>query len=414
MLQNPIIQLILMLLGAYTALHTAEKYKPADTILLALAAVFVIVLWLSRYSRDKLANLHKTPGVGALIDLVLQVSGEPPMGGAVSQPAVRPQPAAYAAAQQPAARPAATPAVAPAAPPPPKPQPTEAEKLLLKYDGDFATAGREIRRRIIGHDDVIRAVIDQIRRSVQLRINSPNASTTSPLGVFIFAGRRGLGKRSLAIEIGSRMFKGGGLALVDVSDPNVHAGLIVAEALANPYTTFILDKFEAANERMQNDLLSIVSGAPVSDPKTGVRVSFRNTLFFLLIQGTADRIPAPSRQAGGTGQTMVVNTLADDLHIDKRLAWSIHGVYPFLLPPLMQQAEIIAALMENSCRKYNLQLGHVDASVLAREVEMATQAGGFELAPPRIEKLLNGRILEAVNAQRPSVAVTASAMETHV
>jgi hypothetical protein len=110
---------------------------------------------------------------------------------------------------------------------------------------------------------------------------------------------------------------------------------------------------------------------------------------------------------------MVVNTLADDLHIDKRLAWSVHGVYPFFLPPLMQQAEVIATIMENACRKYNLQLGHVDAPVLAREVEMATQAGGFELAPARVEKLLNGRILEAVNAQRPSVAVTASTMETH-
>ena len=85
---------------------------------------------------------------------------------------------------------------------------------------------------------------------------------------------------------------------------------------------------------------------------------------------------------------MVVNTLADDLNIDKRLAWSIHGVYPFLLPAPMQQAEVIAGLMESACRKYNLQLGHVDATVLAREVEMATQSGGFELAPPRIEKLL--------------------------
>jgi hypothetical protein len=44
-------------------------------------------------------------------------------------------------------------------------------------------------------------------------------------------------------------------------------------------------------------------------------------------------------------------------------------------------------------------------------VEMTTQSGGFELAPPRVEKLLNGRILEAVNAQRPSVAVTAPAMQ---
>lgn len=411
MFQNPLVQTVLMLLGAYTALHMAEKYPPADKILLALAAVFVIVLWLSRYSRDKLSGAHRAPGLGSLIDLVLQVSGEPPMGGVASAPAMRPQPTAYAAAQPAPSPSAAKPPVSQATTAPPKPQPTEADKLLLKYDGDFAAASREIRQRIIGHDDVVRAVVDQIRRGVQLRINSPQTAVGTPLGVFLFVGRRGLGKRSLAIEIGSRMYKGGGVALVDVSDPNIHAGMLIGEALANPYSTFILDKFETANERMQNDLLTIISGAPVSDPKTGVRVSFRHTLFFLLLQGSAERIPKPTREAAGTGQTMVVNTLADDLKIDKRLAWSIHGVYPFFLPPLMQQAEVIASLMESACRKYNLQLGHVDAAVLAREVEMATQAGGFELATPRVEKLLNGRILEAVNAQRPSVAVTASVMQ---
>jgi hypothetical protein len=408
---NPLIQLVLMLLGAYTALTFAAKYSPADKILLALAAIFVIVIWLSRYSRDRLNRLHSQPGLGSLIDLVLQISKEQPAGGYSAAPAMRSQPAA-AAPPPAAARPAATPPVQPA-PPPPKPEAMPAEKLLLKYDGDFAAAGREIRQRIIGHDDVVRAVIDQIRRGVQLRLNSPQATATAPLGVFLFAGKRGLGKRSLAIEIGSRMYRGGGVALVDVSDPNIHAGLLISEAQANPFTTFILDRFEAAGERLQNDLLTIVSGAPVTDSKTGTKVSFRNTLFFLLLQGPADRIPMPSRDAGGTGQTMVVTTLSDDLKIDKRLAWSIHGVYPFRLPALLQQAEVIAMLMENACRKYNLQLGHVDAAVLAREVEIATQAGGFELAPARIEKLLSGRILEAVNAQRASVAVPASAVQTH-
>ena len=109
MLQNPLVQTILMLLGAYTALHMAEKYSPADKILLGLAVVFVIVLWLSRYSRDKLAGMHRTPGLGSLVDLILQVSGEPPMGGAVSYVTARPQTAGYAPAQ-PAAPPAAPPA----------------------------------------------------------------------------------------------------------------------------------------------------------------------------------------------------------------------------------------------------------------------------------------------------------------
>jgi hypothetical protein len=335
------------------------------------------------------------------------------MGAAVSTaaPNRQSQPAYRGGPPQQAARPSSQPVSQAAAPP--KPANADTNRLLLRYDGDFATAGREIRERIIGHDNVVRAVIDQLRRNVQLRTSSGQTTAVSPVGVFVFVGQRGLGKRSLAIEVGSRMYRGAGIAIVDVSDPNIHAGLMVAEALANPYTTFILDRFETAGERLQNDLLSIVAGAPQTDPKTGVKVDFRHTLFFFLMHGSAERLPAPSRESSGTGQTMLVNTLSDELHVDKRLAWSIHGVYPFLLPEPLKRAEVIVSLMESACRKYNLQLGHVDASVLAREVEMATQAGGFELSPPRVEKLLNGRILEAVNAHRPSVAVTASTRQTH-
>ena len=412
MFQNPLIQTVLLLLGAYSTLTMAAKYSPADKVVLGLAVIFVVVIWMSRYSRDTLYQLHRQPGLASLIDLICQIAKEQAVSGPALQAAPRSQTAARSTAPQ-QAQPSAPP-VSHSTAAPPKPESTDADRLLLRYDGDFATAGREIRQRIIGHDDAVRAVIDQIRRNVQLRMSSAQSAVTSPIGVFVFVGQRGLGKRSLAIELGSRMYRNGGIAIVDVSDPNIHAGLLVAEAQANPFTTFILDRFETATERLQNDLLSIVVGTPQTDPKTGVKVSFRHTLFFFLIQGSAERLPAPSRQAGGTGQTMLVNTLSDDLHIDKRLAWSIHGVLPFLLPPSLKQAEVIAAIMENACRKYNLQLGYVEPAVLAREVEMATQAGGFELAPARVEKLLNGRILEAMSAHQQSVAVTASAMQTQI
>src|SRR5215472_18358631 len=82
MFQNPLVQTILLLIGAYSALTMTAKYSPADKILLALALIFVIIIWMSRYSRGKLQELHRQPGLGSLIDLVCQIAKEPPVSGA--------------------------------------------------------------------------------------------------------------------------------------------------------------------------------------------------------------------------------------------------------------------------------------------------------------------------------------------
>ena len=88
------------------------------------------------------------------------------------------------------------------------------------------------------------------------------------------------------------------------------------------------------------------------------------------------------------------------MSLDKRLAWSLHGVYPFVLPAPMQQAEVIAQIMQEECRKYNVNLGRVDPAILAREVGVVSTHGGFEITPLRVSKLLSSRLAEAVAAKK--------------
>src|SRR5215472_10691164 len=98
MFQNPLVQTILLLIGAYSALTMTAKYSPADKILLALALVFCIVIWMSRYSRGKLQELHRQPGLGSVIDLVCQIAKEPPVSGAARAAAASRQSGGYAPA----------------------------------------------------------------------------------------------------------------------------------------------------------------------------------------------------------------------------------------------------------------------------------------------------------------------------
>ncbi|SPE38517.1 hypothetical protein SBA6_90005 [Candidatus Sulfopaludibacter sp. SbA6] len=376
-MQNPIIQVLMLFVGAYTALNVLGKVPPLDKIATLLCGLIAVIIWMANYNRSLLYSLAQKPGLGAVINAVCKLCKE--------QPPVDPSMDATGPADPQA---------------PAKPGEPEAPKLLLHSDGDFSSATRQLKEVVKGHNDVVEVAMDQIKRNVQLRDNSSVQVSLPPIGIFVFTGKPGLGKKLLATEIGYRLYKGASVSILDVSDPAARGSLLIAEARSNPYTTFILENFHACPAATQEDLLSIVSGAPQIDPKTGSKVSFRHCFFFLLVHRDAEGMDRPSRKnAGGTGHTMVVESLGQSMSLDKRLAWSLHGVYPFVLPPPMQQAEVVAQIMQEECRKYNVNLGRVDPAILAREVGVISSHGGFEITPLRVTKIMSNRLAAAVAAK---------------
>lgn len=383
-MQNPIIRILMLFVAAYTALNMLGKVSPLDKIVTILCGMFAVIVWLANYNRGLLYSLSLKPGVGAVINAVCKLAKEqPPVDPSMDAPGTG------------------------SAPDPAKPGEREAPKLQLHSDGDFASATRQIKEVVKGHNDVVEVMMDQLKRNVQLRESSSVNVSLPPIGIFVFAGKPGLGKKYLATEIGYRLYKGASVSILDVSDPAARGSLLVSEARSNPYTTFVLENFHACPAATQEDLLSIVSGAPQIDSKTGSKVSFRHCFFFLLVHRDAEGMERPSRKnAGGTGHTLVVDSLGASMTLDKRLAWSLHGIYPFVLPPPLQQAEVVAQIMEDECRKYNLSLGRVDPAILAREVAVISQHGGFEITPLRVTKLMSNRLAAAVAAKEQLIDLT--------
>ncbi len=385
-MQNPIIQILMLFVGAYTALHVLQNVDPLDKIFTVLAGLIAAILWMANYNRGLLYSLAQKPGLGPVINGICKVAHE--------QPPVDPS---MDNASQSTASSSGTPAA------PGKAAQPETPKLLLRSDSDFANAAVQLKEVVRGHDDVIDVLLDQIRTNVQLRDRASQVSMP-PLGVFVLAGNPGLGKKFLGIEVGYRLYKGSSVSILDVSDPAAGGSLLIAEARSNPYTTFILENFQSCPSNTQEELLSIVAGAPQVDPKSGARVSFRHCFFFLLVHRDAQGMELPSRTGiGATGHTIVMDSLGQSMQLDKRLGWSIHGIYPFVLPTPMQQAEVVAEIMEQECRKYNLTLGRVDAAILAREVQVISSHGGFEITPPRVAKIMSGRLAAAVAAKEQLV-----------
>ncbi|SPF31831.1 hypothetical protein SBA4_1030005 [Candidatus Sulfopaludibacter sp. SbA4] len=376
-MNNPIVQVLMLFVGAYTALNVLGKVPPLDKIATILCGLIAAIIWMANYNRSLLYSLAQKPVLGPVINAVCKLCKE--------QPPVDPSMDAAGSADPQA---------------PAKQGEQEAPKLLLHSDGDFASATRQIKEVVKGHNDVVEVAMDQLKRNVQLRDSSSVQVSLPPIGIFVFAGKPGLGKKLLATEIGYRLYKGSSVSILDVSDPGAGGGLLISEARSSPYTTFILENFQNCPAATQEDLLSIVSGAPQVDPKTGSKVSFRHCFFFLLVHRDAEGMERPSRKtAGGTGHTMVVESLGQSMSLDKRLAWSLHGVYPFVLPPPLQQAEVIAQIMQEECRKYNVNLGRVDPAILAREVQVVSSHGGFEITPLRVTKIMSNRLAAAVAAK---------------
>lgn len=377
-MQNPIVQTLMWFVGAYFILNMLHQgVSPADKIVTVLCGLFASIIWMARYNRGLLYSLSLKPGLGPVIAAICKLAKE--------QPPVDPSMDNVGPADGDA---------------PTKTAEQESPKLLLHSDGDFASAQRQIKEVVKGHNDVVETVIEQLKRNVQLRDSSSIQVSLPPIGVFVFQGKPGLGKKFLATEIGGRLYKGASVLCLDVSDPGMRGSLLVAEARTNPYSTFILENFHACSQALQEELLSIFSGAPQIDSQTGSKVSFRHCFFFLLVHRDATGMARPKRDTiGGTGQTMVIGALGDSMNLDKRLAWSLHGIYPFVLPAPIQQAEVVAEIMHQECLKYNMSLGRVDPAILAREVAVVSQHGGFEITPARITKIMSNRLAAAVAAR---------------
>jgi hypothetical protein len=71
----------------------------------------------------------------------------------------------------------------------------------------------------------------------------------------------------------------------------------------------------------------------------------------------------------------------------------------------MMQAEVVASIIQQECKKYNITLGRVDPAILAREVQVISAQGNFEITPSRVAKIMHNRLAAAAAAKEPFVDV---------
>ena len=183
------------------------------------------------------------------------------------------------------------------------------------------------------------------------------------------------------------------IVMEDLADEGSASPKRLIEAVkTKPFQTVILENVDRAGAPYLERLHAIASGNSLRDPTSGAVVSFRNCIFFLIAHKPAEQL-AEIKKAS---MTQVTATIAELVGLPPSLVTLLHDYYAFQLPGMEEQADIVALLMEQECRKFNVQLGRIDPELLSREVRAISTSGGFSITPGRIANRLQAQIHETI------------------
>ena len=162
----------------------------------------------------------------------------------------------------------------------------EREKLLHLEE--------ELHRRVVGQDEVIRAVSDAVRRS-RAGLQDPKR----PIGSFIFLGSTGVGKTELAKALADYLFNDENMMTrIDMSEyqekfsvsrlvgapPGYvgydEGGQLTEAVRRKPYSVVLFDEIEKAHPDVFNILLQVLDDGRLTDNK-GRTVNFKNTIIIM-------------------------------------------------------------------------------------------------------------------------------------
>ena len=168
------------------------------------------------------------------------------------------------------------------------------DKMLEGERGKLVRMEDELRKRVIGQEDALKAVAHAVRRA-RAGLQDPNR----PIGSFLFLGPTGVGKTELTKALAGILFDDERAMLrVDMSEfMEKHAvsrligappgyvgydeGGVLTEAVRRrPYQVILFDEVEKAHEDVFNVLLQVLDDGRLTDGQ-GRTVDFKNTIIVL-------------------------------------------------------------------------------------------------------------------------------------
>jgi ATP-dependent Clp protease ATP-binding subunit ClpC len=172
----------------------------------------------------------------------------------------------------------------------------------------------QLRHRVVGQDDAVRAVAEAVRRS-----RAGLADPDRPVGSFLFLGPTGVGKTELARALAETLFGDEDrMVRLDMSEYSERhmvsrlvgappgyvgygeAGQLTEAVRRRPYAVVLLDEIEKAHPDVFNILLQVLEDGRLTDSQ-GRTVSFRNAVLIMTSNVASDLVG--NRQSLGFGES---------------------------------------------------------------------------------------------------------------
>ena len=302
------------------------------------------------------------------------------------------------------------------------------ERMLEGERGKLLRIEEELRKRVIGQDEALKAVANAVRRS-RAGLQDPNR----PIGSFLFLGPTGVGKTELTKALAAFLFDDDrAMVRIDMSEfmekhsvsrligaPPGYVGYdeggVLTEAVRRrPYQVILFDEVEKAHEDVFNVLLQVLDDGRLTDGQ-GRTVDFKNTIIVLTSNLGSDILAAqpegePAAMVQGQVMTVVrahfrpefLNRL-DEIILFRRLQRADMAAIVLI------QIERLRALLAD--RKIGLDLDRAALEWLATEGYDSTYGARplKRVIQRSLQNPLAGLLLEGAVKENETVHVSAGA-----
>jgi len=250
----------------------------------------------------------------------------------------------------------------------------------------------ELRKRVIGQDQALKAVADTIRRA---RAGIQDASR--PLGSFIFMGPTGVGKTELARALAEFLFDDEkAMVRLDMSEymekhtvsrligapPGYvgyeEGGQLTEAVKRRPYSIVLLDEIEKAHADVFNVLLQILDDGRLTDGK-GRTVDFKNSIIIM---------------TSNIGSQIIKEYSRDYVRMEKEVKMILENRFR---PEFLNRVDEII-IFRSLAKKAILKI--VDMQIKELRTRLAERKIGIRISP-KAKELLAERGYDPVYGARP-------------
>ncbi|HEY2413797.1 MAG TPA: AAA family ATPase [Pirellulaceae bacterium] len=345
-------------------------------LLVLVVAVNVVVAWMLRYDRDRIAPFFTQPYLARYLKWVCHLAGEQP-----------PSPHAASASAE----------------------------FLLYSDADFRAASWRAKQVIFGHDEVIDRFLSAVRDAAALRKRRGDRKEQPPLGSFLLVGDEGIGRRFLARVIAKLLFRSASVLAFECDKLSQSSllgsrgspGELLDAVRQQPCQLILLERIDAAPASVLQELQGLLAQGFCRDPSSGRGVSFQNVIIVMTTTKAVERLSSLATKSlnDRAWHEQAMEAVGTETPLDQALLHAVGDIVYCQKPSDHVKAQVTAQLMVKECQVHGLELIQVDPLILASEVLQIDDKSGFGRLPSAIAKLLSKPILAASQQNKKSLSL---------